>query len=220
MTLYTCYSHNDTIEIGVDEVGRGPMFGRVYSAAVVLPKDNTFRHDLMKDSKKFHSKKLITETADYIKKNCISYSISFEDEKSIDKNNIKNATHIAMHNSIKNIKNYKDNSLILVDGKDFKTITYMDDNDEIIKEIPSVCIIGGDNKYSAIAAASILAKVARDNYIYDLCKEHPKLDEYYELSKNKGYGTSKHLSGIKQYGITEWHRKSFGICKEATIINI
>lgn len=221
MLLKPYYNENsDIIEIGVDEVGRGPMFGRVYCAAVVLPKDNSFRHDLMKDSKKFHSQKKIEEMSEYIKKNCISYSIAYEDEKSIDKNNIRNATHMAMHSAIKNINNYKNNSIILVDGREFKPLIYMDINEEIIKEVSSVCIEGGDNKYSAIAAASILAKVERDKYICDLCKEYPKLDEYYELSKNKGYGTAKHIDGIRKYGITSQHRKSFGLCKDATEINI
>ena len=221
MSLQPYYNENtDIIEIGVDEVGRGPMFGRVYCAAVVLPKDDSFKHNLMKDSKKFHSKKKIEEMAEYIKKNCISYSISFEDEKSIDKNNIKNATHMAMHAAIKKINNYYKNSIILVDGRDFKPLTYMDIEEEIIKEVSCVCIEGGDNKFTAIAAASILAKVERDKYICDLCKEHPKLDEYYDLSKNKGYGTAKHLDGIRQHGITHWHRKSFGLCKDAIEINI
>ena len=221
MLLQPYYNENmDIFEIGVDEVGRGPMFGRVYCAAVVLPKNNSFKHDLMKDSKKFHSKKKIAETAEYIKKNCISYSIAFEDEKCIDKNNIRNATHMAMHCAIKNINNYNKNSIILVDGRDFKPLTYMDTKEEVIKEVPFVCIEGGDNKFTAIAAASILAKVERDKYISDLCKEYPKLDEYYGLSKNKGYGTAKHLDGIRNYGITVWHRKSFGLCKNATENNI
>ncbi len=79
--------------------------------------------------------------------------------------------------------------------------------------VPYVCIEGGDNKYSAIAAASILAKVSRDEYIRELCKEHPKLNENYGIEKNKGYGTKQHLDGIKIHGITEWHRRSYGICK-------
>lgn len=80
--------------------------------------------------------------------------------------------------------------------------------------IPHVCIEGGDNTFSAIAAASILAKVARDEYIAELCATHPLLDERYGLLKNKGYGTKKHMDGIKAHGISEFHRKSFGICRE------
>jgi len=221
MTLAPYYTDNiDIIEIGVDEVGRGPMFGRVYCAAVVLPRDDSFKHEMMKDSKKFHSKKKIESTAEYIKNNCIDYAIAYEDEKSIDKNNIKNATHMAMHKAIKIIlqkNNYNKNCKILVDGRDFKPLTYMDMEEETIKEVSCICIEGGDNKYTAIAAASILAKVERDNYIYDICKSYSKLDEYYDLSKNKGYGTAKHMDGIRKYGITNWHRTSFGLCKESKI---
>lgn len=221
MTLQPFYNQdNSIIEIGVDEVGRGPMFGRVYTAAVILPKDNTFKHELMKDSKKFTSWKKLKATADYIKENCIAYSISYEDENSIDKNNILNATHIAMHKAIKNLLDYTKDYLILIDGNNFKPVTYFDNNSETIKYIDSVCITGGDNKYSAIAAASILAKVERDIYIEDLCTKYPKLDELYDLLKNKGYGTKRHIEGIKCNGITKWHRKSFGICKDSAIIDI
>ncbi len=125
-----------------------------------------------------------------------------------------------MHKAIKEIIDYTKNNLILVDGRDFKILTYLDNIENIIKEVSQVCIEGGDNKYTAIAAASILAKVERDNYIYDICKKYPKLDEYYDLSKNKGYGTAKHIDGIRKYGISQWHRKSFGICKESTVNSI
>lgn len=221
-SLKPYYNLDEIIEIGVDEVGRGPMFGRVYAGAVILPKDNSFKHELMKDSKKFTSRKKLEETAKYIKENCLYYSIGYEDETIIDNYNIKNATYMAMHKAIKQLIeiNTKKEYLILVDGNDFKPYTYMDPINEIINEVPVVCIVGGDNIQSSIAAASILAKVERDNYIYDLCKEYPKLDEYYDLSKNKGYGTAKQMAGIRQYGITKWHRKSFGLCKDATVITI
>ena len=105
MALKSYYNDNETIiEIGIDEVGRGPMFGRVYCAAVILPRNN-YKHELMKDSKKFHSKKKLNEMATYIKENCIEYSIAFEDENCIDKENIRNATHIAMHKAINQLIN-------------------------------------------------------------------------------------------------------------------
>lgn len=209
-------------EIGIDEVGRGPMFGRVYSAAVILPKDDSFEHKQMKDSKKFTSYKKLVQTAEYIKEHCIDYAIGYEDEKSIDKNNIRNATHLAMHKAVKELINKHPNITpsILVDGRDFKLLTYFDTNTETIKEYKSICIEGGDNLYSSIAAASILAKVERDNYIYELCQQYPLLNDYYDLTKNKGYGTAKHMDGIRKYGITDWHRKTFGICKESDIISI
>ena len=85
---------------------------------------------------------------------------------------------------------------------------------------PHECFKGGDDTYSSIAAASILAKVERDNYILDLCEKHPKLKEYYSIDSNKGYGAKVHLDGIKQHGITQWHRRTFGLCKTADINEI
>lgn len=221
MVLDKFYYENSSItEIGVDEVGRGPMFGRVYTAAVILPKTDEFNHALMKDSKKFTSVKKLQQTAEYIKENCISYSVTYEDEETIDKNNILNATYLSMHKALKNVLDNSKNNLILVDGNNFKPLTYFDSKTETIKQYESVCITQGDNKYTAIAAASILAKVERDKYIEDLCLEYPKLDELYDLLKNKGYGTKKHIDAIKEYGITKWHRKTFGICKQSKLINI
>jgi ribonuclease HII len=209
--------------IGVDEVGRGPLFGRVYAAAVILPHFG-FKHELMKDSKKFTSSKKIKEIADYIKENCIAYSIMYQDEKDIDKHNILNATYDAMHLAIKAVMNtvntVNNKYLIIVDGNNFKPLTCYDSDSESMKEIDTICVVNGDNTYSAIAAASILAKVERDKYIQELCLEYPKLNEYYGISKNKGYGTKQHMDAIKHYGITQWHRKTFGLCKTATLIDI
>ena len=209
------YNDDNIIEIGIDEVGRGPMFGRVYTAAVILPKEG-FDHSKMKDSKKFHSKKKINEVSEYIKENAIAWSIQWEDEKLIDKINIRNATHSAMHKAIKEIydKENDKNYVLLVDGNDFKPYIVIKEN--ILEQVSHVCIEGGDNKYSSIAAASILAKVARDAYIDEMCVLNPELIEKYDLSNNKGYGTKKHMDGISEHGITEWHRRSFGICKTFT----
>jgi ribonuclease HII len=207
---------NDVLEIGVDEAGRGPMFGRVYTGAVILPKSmDAFQHTLMKDSKKFHSEKKIREVAAYIKANAVAWAVGWADEREIDQLNIRRATHKAMHQAIAAVLakqvNMK-NILLLVDGNDFTPFV---DKSESIVPVPlqHVCIEGGDNTYSAIAAASILAKVARDDYIAELCAQQPDLITRYDLLKNKGYGTKKHMDGIKQYGITQWHRKTFGICR-------
>jgi ribonuclease HII len=206
----------ETVEIGIDEVGRGPLFGRLYSAAVILPKNDSFDHSKMKDSKKFHSKKKIEEIAEYIKKNAIGWSINWEDERIIDEINILQATqkcmHKCIHDILKKIEN-PENIHLLIDGNYFKSYTYFNANKKQICELNYDCIEGGDNKYSCIAAASILAKVERDKYIEELCKENPDLIEKYSIDSNKGYGTAKHLEGIKTFGITQWHRKSFGICK-------
>lgn len=212
------YSDSSDIEIGVDEAGRGPLFGRVYSAAVVLPKDDSFDHSLVKDSKKFHSKKKISEVYDYIKKNAIAWSIEYEDETVIDKINILQATQSAMHKAISNVKKqlHKDTSeiLLLIDGNYFKPLTMLNHKTNKLEITNFVTVEGGDNKYSSIAAASILAKVERDNYIDELCKENPELVINYGINSNKGYGAKKHIEGIKEHGITIWHRRSFGICKD------
>lgn len=201
---------DDVMEIGVDEAGRGPMFGRVYTGAVILPKSMAlFNHALMKDSKKFHSEKKIREVAAYIKANALAWAVGWADEREIDQLNIRRATHLAMHRALKDVTHTDKikTTLLLIDGNDFTPFV-----NEKQEKYAHVCIEGGDNTYSCIAAASILAKVARDDYIADLCAQTPDLITRYDLLKNKGYGTKKHMDGIKQYGITEWHRKTFGIC--------
>jgi len=211
-------------EIGVDEVGRGPLFGRVYTAAVILPKDDSFDSSQIKDSKKFHSKKKIEEVANYIKEKAIAWYVSFEDEKTIDEINILQATQKSMHHSIietrktavqymnkKEINSYSFH--LLIDGNYFKPITVFNSITNKMETLANTCVEGGDNKYIAIAAASILAKVERDKYIDALCVENPDLCEKYSIDSNKGYGAKKHMDGIKEHGITIWHRRSFGICK-------
>ena len=207
------------IEIGIDEAGRGPMFGRVYAGVAVLPKDNSFEHSQMKDSKKFHSKKKIEQVAEYIKENAIAWAVEYEDEQTIDEINILQATQSAMHKGIKNVLSQMseidyDKILLLVDGNYFKPFTILNKNKNKLETIKYQMVEGGDNKYTAIAAASILAKVERDKYIDDLCVLNPELVERYSIDTNKGYGSKKHMDGIKQYGITKWHRKTFGIGKE------
>lgn len=212
-----------TIEIGADEAGRGPMFGRVYSAAVVLPKDDSFDHSKMKDSKKFHSKKKIEDAATYIKNNAIAWSVKYADEAKIDEINILQATQMAMHDAINDVRAQLHKSgvwngetkelTLLIDGNYFNRMTNFNKKSGKIEVIPYKMIEGGDNKYSSIAAASILAKVERDAYIEELCKENPELVEHYGIDSNKGYGSKKHMDGIKEHGITKWHRRSFGICK-------
>jgi ribonuclease HII len=212
------YNADEAIyEIGVDEAGRGPLFGRVYAAAVILPKDDSFDHDKMKDSKLFHSQKKIKEAAECIKSNAIAYSIEYSDEKEIDSINILQATQNAMHKAISNVMQQlteKKELLLLVDGNYFNPMCHYNKDTQKYDTTQHLCIEGGDAKYTSIAAASILAKVERDEYITQLCSENPDLNEKYDLLKNNGYGTKKHLDGIKLHGITQWHRKSFGICKQ------
>jgi len=215
------------IEVGVDEVGRGPLFGRVYAAAVILPKgeDSNFDYASMKDSKKFHSKKKIEEVACYIKEHAIALHVSYCSETIIDQINILQATQKAMHDAIKNvlakyiikqkvsISSISPNVLLMVDGNYFNPYTTYDASSCELNSIPHVTVEGGDNKYACIAAASILAKVERDAYIAELCEEHPELKSRYGIDTNKGYGAKKHMDGIKTHGITVWHRKSFAPCK-------
>lgn len=207
------FDHPEQIEVGIDEVGRGCLFGRVYSAAVILPKeidpDDMF-HLEIKDSKKL-SKKNRDLLSDYIKYIALDYQISYEEVESIDQYNILQATYKSMHKSIDNLSVNIDS--ILVDGNRFKPYMFTNSNNEW-ENIPHKCIIGGDNHYIPIAAASILAKVARDNYIEQLCSDYPILDTIYDISSNKGYGTKTHLQGITHNGITPLHRKTFGICRE------
>jgi ribonuclease HII len=210
-------NNSDICEIGVDEAGRGPMFGRVYTAAVVLPyyENSNFDFNLMKDSKKFHSEKKLEKVAKYIMENAISYDVQYAEADDIDNSNILKVTIQTMTKTILNVVEKLENTSnihLLIDGNYFKPIMRI--NNEGLSEIISYnCIEGGDNKYCCIAAASILAKYFRDKYILDLCEKEPELDEKYGLKKNKGYGTMKHMEGIKTHGITKYHRKSFGICK-------
>lgn len=212
-------------EVGVDEAGRGPLFGRVYTGAVILPSaddlSRPFDFSLLKDSKKFSSDKKIREVSDYIKEHAVAWAISYEEADVIDAINIRRATLQCMRNSINTaIKNHDiknttiDDYLLLIDGNDFIPLGKYNQLTNEIDTYTHVCVEGGDNTYACIAAASILAKVARDDYIEKLCDQHPILDEMYSLRGNKGYGAKKHLDGIREHGITQWHRRSYGICKE------
>ena len=222
------YPDLNTFEIGVDEAGRGPLFGRVYTAAVILPKDDSFDHSKVKDSKKFTSKKKIDEAAEYVKANALAWFVSYEDETVIDEINILQATQKSMHHCILETKKQFTEKLLkegghpsfqfhlLIDGNYFNPITTVNRHTNMLEVLPFDTIEGGDNKYSCIAAASILAKVYRDQYIAELCEQHPDLVTKYAIDSNKGYGAKKHLDGIKEYGITIWHRRTFGICKSFT----
>ena len=135
---------------------------------------------------------------------------------------LKNWTNEAIKKVIKQLQDKTDgnldpnldNVLLLIDGNYFKQLTILNKNKTKLVTVKNETVEGGDNKYTAIAAASILAKVERDKYIDELCIENPTLAEYYSIDSNKGYGAKKHLDGIQQHGITIWHRRSFGICKK------
>jgi ribonuclease HII len=222
-TLLPYYHKETKYEIALDEAGRGPMFGRLYVAAVILPKDDTFDHSQMKDSKKFHSKKKIAEVAEYIKKNSITWHIHWIEAETIDKINIRQAVLQGMHECVKKCMEKIGSPLpldcfILVDGNDFVPYMVFNETTESLEQIQFKTIEGGDNTYSAIAAASILAKTARDAYILDLCSRFPELKTKYSIDTNMGYGTKVHMNAIKEHGISQWHRKTYGICRTSNLV--
>lgn len=183
------YSGN-TLECGTDEAGRGCLAGPVTAAAVILKTD--FANNILNDSKQLSEKKrdllrpIIEQEA-----LCFAFAHVFETE--IDKINILNASILAMQKSIKQLK--PSPQFIIVDGNKFKPY----------KEIPHETIIKGDGKYLSIAAASVLAKTYRDDYMNKIHEEFPM----YNWKQNKGYPTKEHRAAIKKYGITKYHRKSF-----------
>jgi len=201
------YFQKDKIELGIDEAGRGCLFGPVSIAGVIWINEELDSSIEIKDSKKLNLKKRLL-AYDYILDNSIANTSLLLDNEYIDKNNILKSTLNGMHKCVDNIIDQLDIDTILVDGNQFNI--YMNKNGECIDH---KCVVNGDNKYKSIAAASILAKVNRDNYINNLCDEYPELKKY-DIHNNKGYGTKKHLDAIKEYGITKWHRKTFGICKQ------
>jgi len=211
---------NNLFEIGVDECARGPMFGRLYVAAVVLPTE--FDHSKMCDSKKINSRKKMRVLSDYIKENAVELHIEYIEADIIDQINIRQAVHLGMRTAIEQVINklcvkYSEytekieTGFIMIDGNDFSEFIWN------TKKIPYKTFEKGDSRFSNIAAASILAKCAHDEYIIDLCNTHPELHEKYDLKNNMGYGTKKHMEGIQQYGICQWHRRSFGCCKIANL---
>ena len=200
------YMEKDRLEVGIDEAGRGPLFGPVYTAAVIFPQDEEFLNDLIVDSKKLtsHRKRLIAY--DYVKENAIDYSIFAVDEKMIDKLNIFHATYWGTHRALDKLTVIPEH--ILMDGNKFKPY------DRDGEYIPHTCVVKGDNKYASIAAASILAKVERDLFIENICDKYPILEERYNMRNNKGYGTKDHMSGIEKYGVTDKHRFSYKIVEQ------
>jgi ribonuclease HII len=208
----------DENQVGLDEVGRGCFAGPVVTAAVlwdsnwlVENKDIYPELEWIKDSKKL-SKKKIKLCEEFIKIHSVSFTISFVDADTIDNINILNATYKGMHNSLDDLSKMYIIDRILVDGNTFKNYKNINKNSSYFI-VPHYCIPGGDNVYINIASASILAKVARDEYIIDLCKQFPEYQSKYDWENNKGYGTKKHILGIETWGICGYHRKTFGICK-------
>ena len=180
----------DLIECGCDEAGRGCLAGPVYAAAVILPKD--YNNPLLNDSKKLNETKRHS-LRNEIEKAAISFGIGVCTSKEIDDFNILNASFLAMHRAIEQLTSKAE--LLLIDGNRFTP--YLGIN--------HVCIIKGDEKYQSIAAASILAKTYRDDFMDFIHNDYP----VYLWNKNKGYPTIAHRKVIKEKGLTDYHRKTF-----------
>lgn len=194
------YFQTDMIEAGCDEAGRGCLAGPVFAAAVILPRN--FSHHELNDSKKLNEKQR-NELRFIIEEKAIAFCVSMADNKTIDRVNILNAAILAMHKAIEGLAQKP--GLILVDGNRFKRY----------RQIPYKCIVGGDAKYYSIAAASILAKTYRDEYMKKISAEYP----VYEWYKNKGYPTKVHRQQIANFGVSPYHRKTFKMRDSATEIN-
>ena len=186
------FLYKNLSEAGVDEVGRGCYAGPVFAAAVILPKD--FYHPLLNDSKQLNEKQR-DHLRPLLEKESISFSVSSVDNTEIDNINILQATYKAMHQAIDHLKIIPE--LLLIDGNRFKKYKMTDHQ----------CIIKGDAKYASIAAASILAKTYRDEFMKTIHLAFPQ----YGWINNKGYGTVFHRQAIEQYGLCSYHRKSFNI---------
>ena len=180
------------IEAGCDEAGRGSLAGSVYAAAVILPDD--YQNDLLNDSKQLTEKRRY-QLREIIERDAVAWAVGIVTPEEIDKINILNASILAMHRALDQLKVRPE--AIIVDGNRFKPYN----------KIPHTTIVKGDGKYLSIAAASILAKTYRDDYMNRLAEEYPQ----YDWRSNKGYPTKKHREAIKQFGITPYHRKSYNL---------
>lgn len=186
------------IEAGCDEAGRGCLAGSVYAAAVILPTD--YHNDLLNDSKQLTEKRryqLRTE----IERDALAWAVGIVTPEEIDRINILNASILAMHRAVDQLTVRPE--AIIVDGNKFKP--YRDPQMGLI--LPHTTIVKGDGKYLAIAAASILAKTYRDDYMNRLAEEYP----HYDWRSNKGYPTKKHREGIRQHGVSPYHRMSYNL---------
>lgn len=203
--LESCY-YKGKIEAGCDEAGRGCLAGSVYAAAVILPEG--YQNELLNDSKQLTEKKRY-QLREIIEQDAVAWAVGVVTPDEIDKINILNASILAMHRALDQLKVRPE--AIIVDGNRFKPY-YPPSSvncqlSTINSPLPHTTIVKGDGKYLSIAAASILAKTYRDDYMNRLAEEFPQ----YDWLSNKGYPTKKHREAIKQYGITPYHRKTFNM---------
>lgn len=189
--LKNCYNEGK-IEAGCDEAGRGCLAGSVYAAAVIFPAD--YQNEELNDSKQLTDKKR-HQLREIIERDALAWAVGVVTPEEIDKINILNASFLAMHRALDQLTVRPE--AIIVDGNRFKPYG----------KVPHTCIVKGDAKYLSIAAASILAKTYRDDYMDGLAEEYPQ----YDWKSNKGYPTKKHREAIRQYGVTPYHRMSYNL---------
>lgn len=190
----------DCLEAGCDEAGRGCLAGPVFAAAVILPEN--FSNELLNDSKQL-SEKQRDRLRPVIEQEALAWAVASMDNHQIDEINILNASIAAMHKALDQLAVIPQH--IIVDGNRFKPY----------KDIPHLCIVKGDGKYMSIAAASVLAKTHRDEYMRNLDQKFP----FYNWKQNKGYPTQEHRDKLKEYGISEYHRKSFNLADPQLKLN-
>jgi ribonuclease HII len=190
--MLASHYYEGKVEAGCDEAGRGCLAGSVYAAAVILP--DGYQNELLNDSKQLTEKKRY-QLREIIERDAVAWAVGIVTPEEIDKINILNASILAMHRALDQLKVRPE--AVIVDGNRFKKY----------KDLPHTTIVKGDGKYLSIAAASILAKTYRDDYMNKLAEEYPQ----YDWLSNKGYPTKKHREAIRQFGITPYHRKSYNL---------
>lgn len=196
--LKSCF-YEGMIEAGCDEAGRGCLAGSVYAAAVILPEG--YQNDILNDSKKLTDKRR-KELRQVIERDAVAWAVGVVTPEEIDKINILNASILAMHRALDQLKVRP--QAVIVDGNRFKKYG----------DLPHTTIVKGDGKYLSIAAASILAKTYRDDYMDGLAEEYPQ----YDWKSNKGYPTKKHRAAIKEHGITPYHRRSYNLTGDGQLM--
>ena len=198
--------YQDLIEAGCDEAGRGCLAGSVYAAAVILPRD--YDNPALNDSKKLTIKARYA-LREQIQRDAISWAVGVVTPEEIDRINILHASFLAMHRAISQLTVQPE--ALIIDGNRFdpyySPVTPSAPDDKVKSPLLYTCIVKGDGKYQAIAAASILAKTCRDDYMADLDRQYP----VYNWKQNKGYPTAKHRAAIAQYGISPYHRRSYNL---------
>ena len=200
--MLASHYYTGKIEAGCDEAGRGCLAGSVYAAAVILPED--YQNPLLNDSKQLTERRRY-ELRDIIQRDAIAWAVGIVTPEEIDHINILNASILAMHRALDQLAVRPE--AIIVDGNRFKPYHHPSPTTHHPSPVPHTTIVKGDGKYLSIAAASILAKTYRDDYMNRLAEEYPQ----YDWLSNKGYPTKKHRDAIRQYGITPYHRKSYNL---------